>query len=119
MAKNIQWTRNLGEVLDRQTKMKTFKSKKGKDYDTECIPRLDVITIGYPIEKKDESGAVVGYSYEVYDSKTDASFHITAPQLLDGPGFKKVVFIDVRGGALQSRPEGWFSASRVAPLKES
>lgn len=118
MAQKIVWTRTLSEVLQRATEKKNFKSKKGTDYETDCIPRIDLIVIGSPIERKDETGATTGYSYEVYDNKTDTTFHITAPQLIEGSSFKTVAFLEVRGGALAGKGEGWFSASRVAPLKK-
>lgn len=118
MANKILWVRTLSEVLKRETKEKEFTSKKGTTYSTECVPQLDVIVIGTPTEKKDENGTVTGYSYQVYDRKLDASFSISAPNLLEGVSFKAVAFLDVRGGALQNRAEGWFSASRVAPLKK-
>lgn len=119
MAKKIQWIRSLSEVLQRETETKKFTSKKGTDYETACVPRLDLIAIGSPTEKKNEEGKVTGYLYEVYDQKLDATYHITAPENLENVSFKKVAFLEVRGGALQQKPEGWFSASRVAPLKQS
>lgn len=118
MANKIQWVRTLDEVLKRKTEVKKFTSKKGTDYETACIPQLDAIVIGTPTEKKDDEGRVMGYSYEVYDRKLDASFSISAPNLLEGVSFKGVAFFDVRGGALERKPEGWFSASRVAFLKQ-
>lgn len=118
MANKIVWVRTLAEVLKRETQEKEFTSKKGTTYTTDCVPQLNVIAVGTPTEKKDESGQITGYSYQVYDQKLDATFSISAPNLLEGSSFKGVAFIDVRGGALQNRPEGWFSASRVAPLKK-
>lgn len=118
MAKKIVWTRTLGEVLQRETQRKNFKSKKGSEYETDYIPRIDAVAIGEPTEKRDGEGKVSGYSYEVYDKITGASFHITAPEKLEGASFKTLAFLEVRGGSLQNRPEGWFSASRVAFLKQ-
>lgn len=118
MAIKITWTKPLDDVLGRKTEKKTFTSKKGTTYEADCIPELDVIVIGTPTEKKDTEGHITGYSYEVYDQKLDASFSISAPNLLEGSSFKGVAFIDVRGGALQNRPEGWFAASKVAFLQQ-
>lgn len=118
MANKIVWVRTLSEVLKRETKEKEFTSKKGTTYSTECVPQLDAIVVGTPTEKKDENGKIIGYSYQIYDQKLDASFVISAPNLLEGVSFKRVAFLDVRGGALERKPEGWFSASRVAPLKK-
>lgn len=118
MANKIQWIKPLDDVLGRKTALKKFMSKKGTEYETECVPQLDAIVIGTPTEKKDETGAVTGYSYQVYDSKLDASFSISAPNLLEGVSFKGVAFIDVRGGALQNRPEGWFAASKAVFLQQ-
>ena len=118
MAIKITWTKPLDDVLGRKTKKKTFTSKKGTTYEADCIPQLDVIVIGTPTEKKDTEGHITGYSYEVYDQKLDASFSISAPNLLEGSSFKGVAFIDVRGGALQNRPEGWFAASKVVFLQQ-
>lgn len=118
MANKIQWIKPLDDVLGRETQEKTFTSKKGTEYQAQCVPQLDVIAIGNPTEKKDAEGKVTGYSYEVYDQKLDASFSISAPNLLEGSSFKGVAFIDVRGGALQNRPEGWFAASKVVFLQQ-
>lgn len=117
MAKKIVWTRTLGEVLQRETQRKKFKSKKGSEYETDCIPRLDAVVIGDPTEKKDSEGNR-SYSYEVFDKVTGASFHVSAPEKLEGCSFKTLAFLEVRGGALQQKTEGWFSASRVAFLKQ-
>lgn len=118
MAIKITWTKPLEDVLGRKTKVKTFTSKKGTTYESDCVPELDVIVIGTPTEKKDESGVITGYSYQVYDQKLDASFTISAPNFLEGVSFKGVAFIDVRGGALQNRPEGWFAASKAVFLQQ-
>ncbi|OYS21096.1 hypothetical protein CBF60_00475 [Lactobacillus taiwanensis] len=118
MANKIQWVRTLSEVLGRNTEVKKFTSKKGTEYETECVPQLDAIVVGTPTEKKDETGAVAGYSYQVYDRKLDATFSISAPNFLEGVSFKGVAFIDVRGGALEHKSEGWFSASKVAFLQQ-
>lgn len=118
MAKNLVWVRSLSEVLQRETQRKNFTSKKGTEYETDCVPRLDAIAIGEPTEKKDAEGKNAGYLYEVYDELTGASFHVSAPEKLEGASFKKLAFLEVRGGALAGRAEGWFSASRVAFLKK-
>lgn len=118
MAKKIRWIKPLDDVLGRKTEKKVFTSKKGTEYEADCIPQLDAIVIGTPTEKKDEHGQITGYSYQVYDQKLDASFSITAPNLLAGVSFKGVAFIDVRGGALQSKPEGWFAASKAVFLQQ-
>lgn len=118
MANKIQWVRTLSEVLGRNTEVKKFTSKKGTEYETECVPQLDAIVVGTPTEKKDETGTVTGYSYQVYDRKLDATFSISAPNLLEGSSFKGVAFIDVRGGALEHKPEGWFAASKVVFLQQ-
>lgn len=118
MANKIVWVRTLSEVLKRETKEKEFTSKKGTTYSTECVPQLDAIVIGTPTEKKDDDEKITGYAYQIYDAKLDATFTISAPNLLEGVNFKKVIFFEVRGGALERKPEGWFSASRVAFLKQ-
>lgn len=118
MAKKIVWVRSLSDVLQRETEKRKFTSKKGKEYETLCVPRLDAVSIGEPTEKKDTEGKISGYSYEIFDKVTGASFHISAPEKLEGASFKTLAFLEVRGGALDSRPEGWFSASRVAFLKK-
>lgn len=118
MAVKITWIKPLDGVLGRKTEKKLFTSKKGTTYEADCVPQLDAIVIGTPTEKKDENGKITGYSYQVYDQKLDATFSISAPNLLEGSSFKGVAFIDVRGGALQSKPEGWFAASKVAFLQQ-
>lgn len=118
MANKIVWVRTLAEVLKRETQEKEFTSKKGTTYITDCVPQLNVIAVGTPTEKKDESGQITGYSYQVYDQKLDATFSISAPNLLEGVSFKGVAFIDVRGGALQNKPEGWFAASKAVFLQQ-
>ena len=118
MANKILWVKPLDEVLGRKTALKKFMSKKGTEYETECVPELDVIVIGTPTEKKDESGVITGYSYQVYDQKLDASFTISAPNFLQEASFKGVAFIDVRGGALANKPQGWFAASKAVFLQQ-
>lgn len=118
MAIKITWTKKLKDVLDRATQKKAFTSKKGTTYEADCVPRLDAIVIGTPTEKKDENGTVTGYSYEVYDQKLDATFSISAPNFLEGVSFKGVSFFDVRGGALERKPEGWFSASKAVLIQQ-
>ncbi len=118
MANSIIWIKPLDDVLGRKTQEKIFTSKKGTEYTAPCVPQLDVIVIGTPTEKKDAEGKVTGYSYEVYDQKLDATFSISAPNFLENVSFKGVAFFDVRGGALQNRPEGWFAASKVAFLQQ-
>lgn len=118
MAVKVTWIKPLDDVLGRKTALKKFMSKKGTEYETECVPQLDAIVIGTPTEKKDAEGHVTGYSYQVYDQKLDATFSISAPNFLEGSSFKGVAFIDVRGGALQNRPEGWFAASKAVFLQQ-
>ena len=48
MANKIQWVRTLSEVLGRNTEVKKFTSKKGTEYETECVPQLDAIVVGTP-----------------------------------------------------------------------
>ena len=118
MANKIQWVRTLSEVLGRNTEVKKFTSKKGTEYETECVPQLDAIVVGTPTEKKDPEGRVTVYSYQIYDRKLDATFSISAPNFLEGASFKGVAFIDVRGGALEHKPEGWFSASKAVFIQQ-
>lgn len=118
MANKIQWIKPLDDVLGRKTQEKTFTSKKGTEYQAQCVPQLDVIAIGNPTEKKDAEGRVTGYSYEVYDGKLDATFSISAPNFLENVSFKGVAFFDVRGGALQNKAEGWFAASKAVFLQQ-
>lgn len=118
MANKILWVKPLDEVLGRKTALKKFMSKKGTEYETACVPQLDAIVIGTPTEKKDENGKITGYSYQVYDQKLDATFSISAPNLLEGVSFKGVAFIDVRGGALANKPQGWFAASKAVFLQQ-
>ena len=118
MAKKITWIKPLDDTLGRKTEKKVFTSKKGTEYETECVPQLDALVIGSPTEKKDAEGRVTGYSYQIYDTKLDATFSISAPNLLQGASFKQVAFIDVRGGALQTKPEGWFAATKVVFLQQ-
>lgn len=118
MAVKITWIKPLDDVLGRKTQEKTFTSKKGTEYQAQCVPQLDAIVIGSPTEKKDAEGHTTGYSYEVYDQKLDATFSISAPNLLEGSSFKAVAFIDVRGGALEHKPEGWFSASKAVLIQQ-
>ncbi|OYS28714.1 hypothetical protein CBF60_03730 [Lactobacillus taiwanensis] len=84
MANKSQWVRTLSEVLGRNTEVKKFTSKKGTEYETACVPQLDAIVVGTPPEKKDETGAVAGYSYPIYDRTLAATFSISAPNFLDG-----------------------------------
>lgn len=118
MANSVIWVKPLDDVLGRKTALKKFMSKKGTEYETECVPQLDALVIGSPTEKKDAEGRVTGYSYQIYDTKLDATFSISAPNLLQGASFKQVAFIDVRGGALANKPEGWFAASKVVFLQQ-
>lgn len=118
MANSVIWVKPLDDVLGRKTEKKMFISKKGTEYEADCVPELDAIVVGTPSEKKDMEGKITGYSYQIYDAKLDATFSISAPNFLEGANFKNVAFIDVRGGALEHKPEGWFAASKVVFLQQ-
>lgn len=108
------WTPIIGAVLSVATEKQERTSKKGTTYTTDVVPEYSCIAIGTPTEKHDENGNISGYSYEVYEPKTDmGGFAITAPEKLEIKGMANVIFYNLRGGALQSRPTGWFKADRV------
>lgn len=112
--KTIAWTRTLSEVLGVETERRTLTSKSGREYETDVVPKLSLIAIGSPTERKDENGNLTGYSYQVYDAKRDTGgFSITAPNRLDVKGMANVIFTGVRGGALTNKASGWFKADRV------
>lgn len=113
------WTPVIGAVLSVATEKQERTSKKGTTYTTDIVPEYPCIAIGTPTEKHDENGYVSGYSYEVYEPKTDlGGFEITAPEKLEIKGMANVIFYGLRGGALQNRPTGWFKADRVELAKK-
>lgn len=108
------WTPKLGAVLFVETQRQKRKSKKGTEYETDVVPEYPCIIIGSPTEKHDEEGNITGYGYQVYDPIHDlGGFEIVAPNKLEGTTMSKAIFYGVRGGALQSRSEGWFKADKV------
>lgn len=112
------WSKTLEQVLLTKTAEAELVSASGNKYSTDVIPAYDVVVLGSPTAKKDLAGTITGYAYEVYDPNHDlGGFSITVPNLIQFKGMKKVRFTNVRGGALNSRPEGWFKADRVELLK--
>lgn len=116
--KKPKWERNLGEVLGIKTEKKTFTSSKGTQYETDVVPVLECIALGSPTERKDAEGVIKGYAYEVYIPAQDlGGFSITATNKLNIK-MNRVIFTNVRGGALSSGGTGWFKADSVRLAEE-
>lgn len=112
------WNKSIDQVLLTKSEKAELTSASGSQYVTDVIPAYDVVVLGSATAKTDGAGNVTGYAYEVYDPNHDlGGFTITAPNLLQFKGMKKVKFIRVRGGALNNKAEGWFKADKVELLK--
>lgn len=113
MAKTPIWTRNLSEVLGYQTKKITKKSAKtGNAYETDAIPRLELISMGEPQETIRDDGSK-SYRYSVFDMKHDLEFNVSCPNKLNITGVKQVILTNLVGGAL-SNGHGWYKADSIA-----
>ena len=113
------WTPSLSQVTGKKTVFEEKVSAKGTTYTSEVIPAWELIVIGTPTEKKDAEGNIKGYSYQVYDASQDlGGFAITAPKRVEVKGMTKLIFKEVRGGALSKRATGWFKADSVEVIKK-
>lgn len=109
--KEPQWTRKLSEVLGYQTQIITKKSQKtGNSYETEAIPRLELVVTGDPEEITRENGKA--YRYSVFDVKKNLGYKITCPNFVKIGGMKQCIFTNIIGGAL-SNGKGWYKADSV------
>lgn len=107
-----QWTRTLSQVLGYQTQVITKKSEKsGNSYETEAIPRIELIVTGDP--EKIERDNRVTYRYSVFDMKKNLGYKITCPNYIKIVGVKQCIFVNLIGGAL-SNGKGWYKADSVA-----
>lgn len=106
-----QWTRTLSQVLGYQTQTITKKSEKsGNSYETEAIPRIELIVTGDP--EKIERDNRVTYRYSVFDMKKNLGYKITCPNYIKIVGVKQCIFVNLIGGAL-SNGKGWYKADSV------
>lgn len=104
--------KKLSEVLNHQTVTKTFQSAKtGNEYQADVIEKLVVVSIGTLEEKSDGS-----FKYAVVDSKNNLEYSITAPNKVEISFGAKLLFVNVRGGALNNGA-AWFKAERVGIMK--
>lgn len=106
------WTRKLSEVLGYSTQIITKKSRKtGNSYETEAIPRIELIVTGDPEQiTKDNKKA---FRYSVFDMKNNLGYKITCPNYIKVNGVKQCIFTNLVGGAL-SNGKGWYKADSVA-----
>lgn len=106
------WTRTLSQVLGYQTQTITKKSAKtGNTYETEAIPRLELVVTGDP-ETITREGHT-SYRYAVFDVKKNLGYKITCSQYVKIGGMKQCIFTNIVGGAL-SNGKGWYKADSVA-----
>ena len=112
MAKNPVWTRKLSEVLGYQTQVVTRKSERtGNTYETEVIPRLELVCMGAPEEILKDDGSK-NYRYSVFDMSKNLEYKVSCPQFLKINGIKQVIFVNLSGGAL-SNGYGWYKADSI------
>ena len=113
MAKTPIWTRSLNEVLGYPTDKINRKSERtGNIYQTEVIPRVEVIVMGAPQEVTKDDGRK-SYRYSIFDMKKDLEYSVSCPNLLSVSGVKQVILTNLTGGALQNG-RGWYKADSIA-----
>lgn len=101
------WTKNLSEVLKQPTEKITLTSKNtGKEYITDTIKQLAVVSIGV-VDEVDG-----GFKYSIVDTKNNLEYEIKAPHPVDVKFGTILLFKNVRGGAT-SNGNGWYSAETV------
>lgn len=106
-----QWTRTLSQVLGYQTQTITKKSEKtGNTYETEAIPRLELVVTGDP-EAITREGHT-SYRYAVFDVKKNLGYKITCPNYIKIGGVKQCIFVNLIGGAL-TNGKGWYKADSI------
>lgn len=107
MAKT-NWNRTLEEVLKQKTQPKLMVSEKsGKEYTTDVIPTLKVVSIG-SIEEADGK-----YKYSVVDTINDLEYTIKVPNKVEVKFGTVLNFSNVRGGAT-ANGIGWYAADSVS-----
>lgn len=112
MAQTPVWTRKLSEVLGYQTQVVTRKSEKtGNSYQTDVIPRLEVVCMGAPEEILKDDGRKT-YRYSVFDMAKNLEYRVSCPNLLKINGVKQVILVNLTGGAL-SNGHGWYKADSI------
>ncbi|ABJ73996.1 hypothetical protein LACR_2578 [Lactococcus cremoris subsp. cremoris SK11] len=112
MAKT-NWNKTLGEVLNQQTQQKVMVSEKtGKEYTTEVVPSLNVLSIG-SLEEVDGK-----FKYAVVDTANDLEYIIKAPNKVELKFGTQLQFKYVRGG-VTTNGMGWFAADSVAVVQRN
>lgn len=113
MAQTPIWTRNLSEVLGYQTQKVTRKSDRtGNSYQTDVIPRIELVCMGAPEEVTKEDGRKA-YRYSVFDMKKNLEYKVSCPNALQISGVKQVILTNLTGGALSSG-RGWYKADSIS-----
>lgn len=105
------WSKTLQEVLQHNTVEKTFKSSKGTDYIAQVIPEIEVVSTGSLVE---DNGT---FKYAIVDTIHQLEYEIKTLNKVDVQFGTKLVFKDVRGGAVGNSSRGWYSAESVSLAK--
>lgn len=112
MAKT-NWKRNLSEVLKHETESITLISgNTGKEYITDVIPTLNVLSVGSYEEVEG------GFKYSVVDTTNDLEYSIKTPNNVTVKFGSILQFKNVRGGET-SNGVGWFKADSVVVVKRN
>ena len=110
------WNRRLGEVLQQDTRKVTLMGNKGKEYQTEVVPVLEVVSTG-SVEEVFKDGASDGFKYAIVDTVHQLEYEIKAPVKLEVVFGKVLEFYNVTGGQLNNSSLGWYKAENVKILK--
>lgn len=106
MAKT-NWNRTLEEVIKQKTQPQVLVSEKtGKEYTTDVVPVLNVLSIG-SVEEIDGK-----YKYSVVDTNNDLEYQIKVPNKIELKFGTRLQFKNVRGGAT-ANGIGWYAADSV------
>ena len=76
------WNRKLGEVLQQDTKKVNLMGNKGKEYQTEVVPVLEVVSTG-SVEEVFKDGVSDGFKYAIVDTVHQLEYEIKAPVKLE------------------------------------
>ena len=110
------WNRRLGEVLQQYTRKVTLMGNKGKEYQTEVVPVLEVVSTG-SVEEVFKDGVNDGFKYAIVDTVHQLEYEIKAPKEEEVIFGSVLKFYNVTGGQLNNSSLGWYKAENVEVLK--
>ena len=112
---NPNWILDLSEVLKHPTQQITKTSPNtGKEYTTDAIPQLVVLSTG-SMEESDDGK----FRYSIVDSENKLEYLIKTENKIDVKFGTQLIFKNVRGGMVSNTGRGWYAADSVQVAKQN